>query len=148
MAVASGGIAVVLYDLVPEKAGCQEVSRVAGVGIAVGRPDELGHLRVAMFSIQDVLMPLEGLYEGAVFEFVGKVQPAFVPCVGIEIDHDFVHAPELGVQHALDLACIERSEDALRPLGELDLDIQGRFVSGVAVGIPQAGICLVQGVPG
>ena len=75
-------------------------------------------------------------------------EPARVSGVCIEIDHDLVHAAEFGVQHALDLAGIEGCKDVFRPFRELDLDFQGCLISSEAEGIPQAGIGLMQSVPG
>ena len=74
--------------------------------------------------------------EGAVFELIRKVQPAFVPRVRIKVDHDLVHATKLGVQHTLYLACIEGRENAFRPFGELDFEFQSLLTACVAIGIP------------
>ncbi|MBA7701557.1 hypothetical protein ES703_110297 [subsurface metagenome] len=92
-------------------------------------------------------MTFERFDEGAVFELIRKVQPALVPRVRIKVDHDLVHASKLGVQHTLYLACIERRENAFRPFGELDFEFQSLLIPCVAIGIPEAGVRLMQGVP-
>ena len=48
----------------------------------------------------------------------------------------------------LDLGVVELGQDALGPGGELDLELQRRAVAGEAIGVAQAGVDLVQDVPG
>ena len=69
---------------------------------------------------------LERLDERLVLEFVRQVEPALVARVGVEIGKDFVHAAELGVEHPLDLLVVERRQNLLGPLGELDFQLPER----------------------
>ena len=59
VAVVSCGIAVVLQDLIPKKAGSQDIPHPACVGVAVGRSDEFGNLRVAVFPFKYILVAFE-----------------------------------------------------------------------------------------
>ena len=139
---------MVLDNAVPEEARGHQVGRVAGQGEAVRRADELGHRGVPVLAGEVVLMVLERLDEGAMLELVREVQPALVTSVGVEVDHDLVHAAELGVHHVLELSVGQPGEDALGPLREGDLHVQRRTVAGEPVGVPQAGVGLVERVPG
>ena len=115
LAVAAGGEAVMVYDPVPEEAGRQDVARVARVGKAVGGPDELGHLRVAVLAGQDVLVAPQRPDDRAMFETVGEVQPAPVVRVGVQVGQHFVHAAELGIEHLLDLGVRQTAKAPPRP---------------------------------
>ena len=92
-------------------------------------------------------MALERLDEGAMLELVREVEPALVTRVGEEVDHDLVHAAELGVHHVLELGVGESGKDSLGPGREGDLHLQRGFVAGEAIGVAEAAEGLVEGVP-
>src|ERR1700748_2509627 len=81
------------------------------------------------------------------FELVGELEPAGIVGIGVEIGEDFVHATELGGEHALDLLVVEIGEDVLGPSGELDFDVERGAVAGELVGVAQSGEELVLDVP-
>ncbi len=143
----AGGEAVVLNDRVPEKAGGDDVTRFARISIAVHRADELGHLRVGVLACEDILVTFERLDEGAMFEAVGKVKPAFVACVGIKIGQHFIHAAELGVQHLLILGFGKPGKNPLGPFGELYLDFESGTVARMAICVAQTGKRFMQDIP-
>jgi len=147
-AVAAGGEAVVERHLVPEEGGGGEVGLPARVGVARERADQLRHERVAVLPGQDVLAPRERADDGLVVEAVGERQPPLVAGVGVQVHEDLVHPPELGVQHPLRLAGVERGQQPLGPHGEPHLDLERLAVAGEAVGVAQPRVDLVQDVPG
>ena len=147
LAVPASGIAVVLDDLVPEETCGVAVAGIAGVGKPGERADHLRHLGVTVIAGEIVLVAFEGLGEGAVLELIGEGEPAGIGGVGVEVGKDLVHAAELGIEHALDLGVGHPADDALRPLGVIDFELQRRRVASEAIGVAQAGVGLVQRVP-
>src|SRR4030042_583188 len=81
------------------------------------------------------------------FETIGKVQPAFIARIGVEIGQHFVHAAELGVKHSLILGFGKPGKNPLCPFGDLYLDFESRLVTGIAISIPQTRERLVQDIP-
>src|SRR6185437_10455549 len=79
---------------------------------------------------------------------VRELEPARVVGVGVKICEHFIHAAEFRRQHFLNLIAIEIGENAFRPAGELDLDVEGLLVSSQMVGIAQTGEELVLDIPG
>ena len=147
LAVATRRERVVIDDAIPERGGGGLVGTIAGVGIARGRADGLGHLRVAVQAAERILPALQRVHDGLVLELVGEVEPTPVAGVGVQVGHHLVHAAELGGEHLLNGRVIHRIEIRRGPSRELDLDLERRLVAGVAIRVAQARERLVQRVP-
>ena len=147
LAVATRCERVVIDDAIPERGGGGLVGTIAGVGIARGRADGLGHLRVAVQAAERILPALQRVHDGLVLELVGEVEPTPVAGVGVQVGHHLVHAAELGGEHLLNGRVIHRIEIRRGPSRELDLDLERRLVAGVAIRVAQARERLVQRVP-
>ena len=148
VAVAAGGVTVMEDDLFPEELGGVAVGLVAGIKVAGKLADHFGHLGVAVFAAENVVVRGQGIDHGFVFKFVGESQPAQVAGVVVKIGQDFIHAAEFGVEHALVLGVRQTAHDGLDPGGEFDFDGQRHGISGAVISVAQAGEDFVLDVPG
>ena len=114
----------------------------------IGGPDQFWYGRIAMFPREIVTMLLERKDEIVVLELARQLQPSFVAGILIQVDHDFVHAADLGVHHVLELVFIEVGKNPPCPFPERDFHFQGGAVAGVAIRIAQTAEHLVERVPG
>ena len=146
-AMPTSGEAMMLYHAVPEEACSQDVLCIACVSEAIRRANHFGNLSVAVLAVKDILVAFKRFREGTMLKAAGQSQPAFVACIGIQVGQCFVHAAKLGVQHELYLAFIELGKYLLCPLSYLDLYLERRAVTCIAVSIPQTSKRFMQNVP-
>jgi len=101
-----------------------------------------------MLAGKIILMTLERYCEGSMLKSAGKFQPADISRIGIQVCQHFLHPAKLRVEHRLDLLIGQISQNPLRPGGKLDFHLQGRLIACITIGIAQAGIGLMQHIPG
>jgi hypothetical protein len=94
-----------------------------------------------------ILMTLERVENGVMFELARECEPTGIPGIGVKVGQYFVHSAELGVEHSLELDVVEFRENALGPRSEFDLELEGEAIGRVAIGVAEAGIIFVQDVP-
>ena len=145
--VAAGGEGVVLRHLVPEVLCRRAFGFVPGVQVHLQCPIKLRDLGVPVDSGKNVLHLGQPVDDRHVMELAGERQPAPVARIRVEIGQHLVHSAELRGQHPLDLLIAERRQNAFRPRRKLDLDIQSRAVSRVAISVAETREDLMLDVP-
>ena len=113
-----------LRDAIPEERRRDEIVGVAGILVARRGADELRDLTVHVLAREVVLMTLERVGERVMLESTRQREPACVAGIDVEIGEHFVHAAVLGVEHLRNLRVVRAARIALRPSGELRLELR------------------------
>ena len=148
VAVAAGHVAPLVYDRVPEERGDGPPRLIAGQLVLPGGAEDLGKLRVGVQPGELVLAPRERIEHGVVVEPLRELQVLLLAGHGGQLGQHVVHAAVLVAEHLLHLLVAELVGPRLDPVARLLQDLQRLLVAAQHVHVQQAGVDLVQRVPG
>jgi hypothetical protein len=147
-AVAADGHRAVLDHGLPEECGGLLHVLVVRQFADALEADHLRDLGVRVQAGQLVLVLFERLQDGLVRELQRQRHVARIARHRGDVGQHLVHAAMLAPEHGLHLRVAQAAGQAQRPVGQRDQHRLRVLVAGVAVGVAQAGVDLVQVIPG
>jgi len=145
----AGAVGPAVDDAAPEELGDVPVRRIARQFVLAGGADHVGDERVDMQPLQLVAMQNQRVVVCVGVEPLGQLQPGPFACDAVEVGESLVHAALLGVvEHLLHGGAVEPVEPALGPPRHALGDLKRLGVVAVHIHVDQAGVDLMQRVPG